>query len=126
MIRFKKDAEEKPKEVPELAGGRSKRSVVLQEQTRHKITSEDKRKERQQELAEELNQRARERLSIQPGASGARAAKKSNVSYKSREKFPDDDAEVKNLRIYVDKRQDSVIVPIFGVPVPFHISMIKV
>lgn len=27
--------------------------------------------------------------------------------------------------IYVDKRHDTVIVPIFGIPVPFHISMIK-
>lgn len=126
VIRFKKDAEEKPKEVEELTTGRSKRSVLMQEQTRHKITSEDKRKDRQKELADELNQRARDRLAFQPGSSGSRSVKKSNISYKSREKFPADENEVRKLMIYVDKRQDSIVVPIFGVPVPFHISMIKV
>lgn len=50
--------------------------------------------------------------------------KKSNISYKSDEKFPDE-PELSKLMIYVDKRHDTVIVPIFGIPVPFHISMIK-
>lgn len=50
---------------------RTKRSVILQEQTRHKQTNEDKRKERQKELAEKLNREAKERLSIQTGSENA-------------------------------------------------------
>merc|ERR1712079_357702 len=33
--------------------------------------------------------------------------------------------EVKDLKIYVDKKYETVIMPIFGVPVPFHIATIK-
>ncbi|KAI3413953.1 hypothetical protein GPALN_011424 [Globodera pallida] len=108
-----------------IRGGRNKRSVVLQEQTRHKQTNEEKRKERQRELAEQLNRDARERLSIKSGGVEAQKAKKSNVSYKSEDKFPNDEEEVEKMMIYVDKRHDTVIVPIFGIPTPFHISMIK-
>lgn len=42
--------------------GRGKRSVLLQEQTRNKQTNEDKRKEHQKKLAEDLNEKARRRL----------------------------------------------------------------
>lgn len=50
--------------------------------------------------------------------------KKSTVSYKSYDKFPVD-SDIDNLNVYVDRRHDTVIVSIFGIPVPFHISMIK-
>ena len=33
--------------------------------------------------------------------------------------------EVKQLKIYVDKKYETIILPIFGVPVPFHIATIK-
>ena len=33
--------------------------------------------------------------------------------------------EVKELKIYVDKKYETIILPIFGVPVPFHIATIK-
>lgn len=46
------------------------------------------------------------------------------MSYKTYEKFPVD-SEINKLNIFVDKRHDTIILPIFGVPVPFHISMIK-
>ncbi|KAH7727557.1 FACT complex subunit SPT16 [Aphelenchoides avenae] len=120
-IRFK-EAETAPRE--EVATGRSKRSVILQEQTRHKETNEEKRKERQRELADILNKEAQARLAALPGAANTQKVKKSNVSYKSEDKFPTED-EVSKLMIYVDKRHDTVILPIFGVAVPFHISMIK-
>ncbi|KAI1722500.1 FACT complex subunit (SPT16/CDC68) domain-containing protein [Ditylenchus destructor] len=125
-IRFRGPETSNANEAEEVANaqGRAMRSVVLQEQTRHKQTNEEKRKERQKELAEALNNEARQRLSAKPGTAEALKAKKSNISYKSEDKFPDE-PEVDKLMIYVDKRNDTVIVPIFGVPVPFHISMIK-
>ncbi|VDN50299.1 unnamed protein product [Dracunculus medinensis] len=109
--------------------GRGKRSVLLQEQTRNKTTNEDKRKEHQKDLERRLNENARERLAEQTDQKAIKKIKKSNVSYKSYEKFPKDN-EVDKLNIYVecvylDRRHDSVILPLFGVPTPFHISMIK-
>ena len=32
---------------------------------------------------------------------------------------------MKNLKLYVDKKYETIIMPIFGVPVPFHIATIK-
>ncbi|KAE9420524.1 hypothetical protein Angca_003055 [Angiostrongylus cantonensis] len=126
VIRFKEeeeDAKDSNKENTEVLG-RGKRSVVLSDQTRNKATNEDKRKEHQKMLAQQLNDAARQRLAQASGASEAKRVKKSNVSYKSYEKFPID-SEVNMLNIYVDKRHDTIILPIFGIPVPFHISMIK-
>ncbi|GMT28456.1 hypothetical protein PFISCL1PPCAC_19753 [Pristionchus fissidentatus] len=104
--------------------GRGKRSVVLTDQTRNKTTNEEKRKEHQRELAEALNDAAQKRLAENTGSAETKKSKKSNVSYKSLEKFPTD-SDIRNLSVYVDKKHDTVILPIFGVPVPFHISMIK-
>lgn len=126
VIRFKEEeAAGKDEDKENTADlGRGKRSVVLTDQTRNKTTNEDKRKERQKELAAELNKQAQLRISQQTGASDTKKVKRSNISYKSFEKFPRDE-DINNLLIYVDRRHDSVILPIFGVPCPFHISMIK-
>ncbi|VDM97408.1 unnamed protein product [Thelazia callipaeda] len=129
LIRFKDEAEtshgDDNKENSLGEGfGRGKRSVLLQEQTRNKTTNEDKRKEHQKELGKRLNEIARERLAGQIDQKDIKKIKKSNVSYKSYDKFPKE-AEIDKLQIYVDRRHDSVILPIFGIPVPFHISMIK-
>ncbi|MFH4974936.1 hypothetical protein AB6A40_001645 [Gnathostoma spinigerum] len=104
--------------------GRGKRSVLLQDQTRNKTTNEDKRREHQKDLGKKLNETARERLAERTGQKDTVSIKKSNVSYKSFEKVPKE-PEIDKLEIYVDRRHDTVILPIFGVPVPFHISMIK-
>ncbi|CAI5437616.1 unnamed protein product [Caenorhabditis angaria] len=128
LIRFKEDEEgggaEKENEGTSKSLGRGQRSVVLNDQTRNKTTNEEKRKERQKELGKLLNDAARARLAKQGGGSDEKKVKKSNTSYKSYEKFPQEN-EVNNLLIYVDRRHDSVIIPIFGIPVPIHISMIK-
>lgn len=125
LIRIKEDEGDSKKDVKEVLNeGRAKRSVILQEQTRHKQTNEERRKEHQKELAETLNEAARARLANHSDEKDAPKVKKSNISYKSREKFPNE-SEVNENLIYVDKRHDTVILPIFGMPVPFHISMIK-
>uniref|UniRef100_F1KW31 FACT complex subunit n=2 Tax=Ascaris suum TaxID=6253 RepID=F1KW31_ASCSU len=130
VIRFKEEPEtshgddNKLQENNAADVGRGKRSVLLQDQTRNKTTNEDKRKEHQKELAKRLNEAAKERLAEQTGQKDTKTIKKSNVSYKAYEKFPKE-PEVDKLNIYVDRRHDSIILPIFGVPVPFHISMIK-
>jgi nucleosome binding factor SPN SPT16 subunit len=48
---------------------------------------------------------------------------KDNIAYKTADRFPRDKA--KSLKILVDKRHEAVILPIFGIATPFHISVIK-
>merc|ERR1712029_86389 len=50
--------------------------------------------------------------------------RKAPVSYKTPGLLPKE-PEVKELKIYVDKKYETIIMPIFGVPVPFHIATIK-
>ncbi|CAD6184168.1 unnamed protein product [Caenorhabditis auriculariae] len=129
VVRFKEDAPGVEKGAEKENGnneflGRGQRSVVLTDQTRNKTTNEEKRKERQRELAEKVNEAAKARLAQKTGGSDDKKVKKSNISYKSYEKFPQDQ-ELEKLLIHVDRRHDTILLPIFGVPVPFHISMIK-
>ena len=51
--------------------------------------------------------------------------KKSIVSYKNQSQLPKE-KDIKEFRIFVDRRYESVILPIYGTPTPFHISTIKV
>lgn len=73
-IRFRvpEDEAETSGSKMEPSTGRGKRSVVLPEQTRHKQTNEEKRKERQRELLDQINKEARQRLSIKHGESDER------------------------------------------------------
>merc|ERR1712223_812179 len=55
---------------------------------------------------------------------GTTKQKKAPVSYRSPGQLPRE-SEVRSLKIYVDKKYETVILPIFGVPVPYHIATIK-
>ena len=63
---------------------------------------------------------------IKEGGSGKEVVtqKKAPVSYRSPGQLPRE-SEVRSLKIYVDKKYETVILPIFGVPVPFHIATLK-
>lgn len=104
--------------------GRGKRTAVLESKLRQDTSSEEKRKQHQKELAIRLNDQARQRLSEQSSGTQSEKVRKSNVSYKNHEQMPAE-IEVKQLKIFVDKKYETVILPIFGLPVPFHISTIK-
>jgi nucleosome binding factor SPN SPT16 subunit len=75
-------------------------------------------------LAENLNEAARARLASKAGSQKEEKSRKSNISYKSINQMPKE-PEIHDLKIYVDKRYETVVLPIFGIPVPFHISTIK-
>ncbi|XP_030921586.1 FACT complex subunit SPT16-like, partial [Geospiza fortis] len=51
-------------------------------------------------------------------------ARKSNVSYKSAALLPKE-PHVREMKIYIDKKYESVIMPVFGIATPFHIATIK-
>lgn len=115
---------EKVKKGPEILGRSGKRSTVLDSKLRNEANSEDKRKQHQKELAISLNEKAKERLAKQGGGKEAEKVRKSTVSYKSVNQMPRE-PEVKDLKLFVDRKYETVIMPIFGVCVPFHISTIK-
>ena len=50
--------------------------------------------------------------------------RKAPVSYKTPGLLPKE-GEVKELKIYVDKKYETIIMPVFGIPVPYHIATIK-
>ncbi|CAG5090888.1 Similar to dre4: FACT complex subunit spt16 (Drosophila melanogaster) [Cotesia congregata] len=113
--------ENEPK--PEILG-RGKRTAVIESKLRTEHSSEEKRKQHQKELAQQLNEIAKARLAQQSGGKEEEKIRKSTVSYKSLSQMPRE-PEVKELKLYVDKKYETVILPVFGIPVPFHISTIK-
>ncbi|XP_076357852.1 SPT16 homolog, facilitates chromatin remodeling subunit dre4 [Tachypleus tridentatus] len=128
---FLKDDEEEEEEEEETTIndndkilGRSRRNAVLDSKLRTEQSAEEKRKRHQKELADILNEKARARLAEQQGVHKEEKLKKSNVSYKSVGQIPKE-PEIKELKIFVDKKYETIILPIYGVPVPFHISTVK-
>ena len=104
--------------------GRGKRGAVLLDKLRQDTTAEEKRKAHQRELMDKMNAQALKRLKEGGEAKEEVKARKAPVSYKSPGQLPREN-EVKKLKIYVDKKYETIILPIFGVPVPFHIATIK-
>ncbi|RWS25593.1 FACT complex subunit spt16-like protein [Leptotrombidium deliense] len=104
--------EETKKEKPaENLLGRGRRGAILDSKLR-------------KELAESLNDVARARLAQKTGTQKEQKKIKSNVSYKNFSLMPKE-PEIKELKIFVDKKYETLVLPIFGIPVPFHISTIK-
>ncbi|XP_065074027.1 FACT complex subunit spt16 [Ochlerotatus camptorhynchus] len=118
------EEEEKTEKRPEMLGRSGKRSTVLESKLRNEQNSEEKRKLHQRELAIALNEKAKERLAKQGGGKETEKVRKSTISYKGVNQMPRE-PEVKELKLFVDRKYETVIMPIFGVPVPFHISTIK-
>lgn len=82
--------------------GRGKRSTVLETKLRSEQNAEEKRKQHQRELAQQLNEKARERLEKQNGVKEIEKVRKSTVSYKSANQMPRE-SEVKELKLFVGK-----------------------
>ena len=105
-----------------LRGGSRRR--VIEERLRQDQSNDERRRAHQRELLEQLNEAAQARLSKGSGERVETKVKKSIVAYKTLKDFPKEN-EISDLKIFVDKKNETVILPIFGVPVPFHISTIK-
>ncbi|KAI9304410.1 FACT complex subunit-domain-containing protein [Cunninghamella echinulata] len=87
-------------------------------------TKEQRRKEHQKQLFAQKHADGLARFSEdqQAGDDDRKPVFRKFESYRSEAKLP---REVKDLRIIVDKRNDTVILPIYGMAVPFHISTLK-
>jgi len=104
--------------------GSSRRGAVLDQKLRTDASSELKRKEHQKDLLAKMNEEALKRLKEGKKGDDEIKVRKAPVSYKTPGLLPKE-PEVKELKIYVDKKYETIIMPIFGVPVPFHIATIK-
>ncbi|KAJ5686215.1 hypothetical protein N7536_008834 [Penicillium majusculum] len=86
--------------------------------------AEARRREHQKELAAKKTKEGLDRFTGTTGDDNGVAQKKFKrfESYKRDNQLP---AKVKDLTVYVDLKTSTVIVPIMGRPVPFHINTIK-
>lgn len=118
------EEEEEEKEEEPILLGRGQRNAILDSRTRTDMTAEEKRQNHQKELSHKINEEARERLKGMKQSGEDKKIRKSNVSYRNVSHMPQE-SEVRELKIYVDKKYETIILPIFGIPSPFHISTIK-
>ncbi|KAI9699299.1 MAG: FACT complex subunit spt16 [Candelina mexicana] len=86
--------------------------------------AEARRREHQKELAQKKQQEGLERYSEATGNLNGAAQKKFKrfESYKRDNQFP---SRVRELEIVIDEKASTIILPIMGRPVPFHINTIK-
>uniref|UniRef100_A0A7N9CKK8 FACT complex subunit n=1 Tax=Macaca fascicularis TaxID=9541 RepID=A0A7N9CKK8_MACFA len=111
------EEEEEEKDEAEDLLGRGSRA--------NEMTAEEKRRAHQKELAAQLNEEAKRRLTEQKGEQQIQKARKSNVSYKNPSLMPKE-PHIREMKIYIDKKYETVIMPVFGIATPFHIATIKV
>eukprot|EP01135_Chromosphaera_perkinsii_P007045 Nk52_evm24s675 gene=Nk52_evmTU24s675 len=120
--------EEEPAPEPMTALRSKKGAAIIDSRLRGEDktekTQEELRREHQADLAKKINEQAKARLL--EGATGSTVAKKNVVrmAYRDSSELPKD-RTVQNLKIFVDRRHDSVVLPIYGYAVPFHISTVK-
>ena len=122
------EEDKKPAKKPEKRGEAKSTSVFTRDRTRGQgrdvdDTDEVRRREHQKELhlhkQEEGLARFKDGGGEANGSSGPQVKK--FESYKRPSQLP----KVDELRIVVDVRNQSIIVPIYGIPVPFHISTLR-
>lgn len=95
--------------------------------TAEALAEEERRRKHQIELEKRLLDRGRARLvgSTKGSANGSAASTGTDLSeveaYKSTDEFP----PTRSRQLCVDMEAEALLVPINGVPVPFHISVIK-
>lgn len=86
-------------------------------------TDQERRDRHQAELMRRKREEAMRRLEEQSNEKSEDKRKEKNImAYKGPEHYP---SELRERQVMVDMRAEAVILPINGVPVPFHISTIK-
>uniref|UniRef100_A0A8C7QL32 FACT complex subunit n=1 Tax=Oncorhynchus mykiss TaxID=8022 RepID=A0A8C7QL32_ONCMY len=91
----------------------------------NEMTAEEKRRAHQKELANQVNEEAKRRLTEQKGEQQVQKSRKSNVSYKNGSQMPRE-KDIRDMKIFIDKKYETVVMPVFGIATPFHIATIKV
>jgi len=89
------------------------------------MSNEQKRREHQKELADlkqadGLSRFSKDGVSGEPGSNKVQFKK--FASYKKETQIPN---ETREMRVLVDRRNQSIVLPIYGLAVPFHITTLK-
>lgn len=118
--KFKKD----PKVGAVAAGNVTKTKLRAERTTQINDGAEARRKEHQKELAHQKQEAGLKQYSEATGNQNGVAQKKFKTfsSYKRDDQFP---SRVKDLIVVVDVKASTIVLPIMGRPVPFHINTIK-
>ncbi|KAB8356399.1 hypothetical protein FH972_023982 [Carpinus fangiana] len=130
VFTFKDEEEEKPeKKQKPRAAAVSSQNVTKSRTRGERVTNQDAekeaaRREHQKELHGKKQAQGLERYGKGTGSLNGTDEKKFKTfdSYKRDNQFP---SRVKDMIICVDARASSIVVPVFGRPVPFHINTIK-
>eukprot|EP01114_Cavostelium_apophysatum_P012426 TRINITY_DN2775_c0_g3_i1.p1 TRINITY_DN2775_c0_g3~~TRINITY_DN2775_c0_g3_i1.p1 ORF type:complete len:1099 (-),score=397.86 TRINITY_DN2775_c0_g3_i1:68-3364(-) len=103
-----------------LRGGAQEK---LEEKNKVKET-EEKRKAHQHMLEEKQREEVEKRFAAHSSSnkSDSKESGPSAISFKSLNEYPKD---LQKNRMYVDAQSESILVPIYGLMVPFHVSMVK-
>ena len=129
-IKDDESEEEKPQpKRTEKRGEAKSTNVFTRDRTRGQgkdvdDTDEVRRREHQKELHAQKQEEGLARFKDGAGdANGANGPQiKKFESYKRPNQLP---SKIDELRVVVDARNQSIIVPIYGIPVPFHISTLR-
>ncbi|CAL3967763.1 hypothetical protein PZA11_003980 [Diplocarpon coronariae] len=102
----------------------TKTKLRAERNTQQDEGAEARRREHQKELSRKKQEEGLERFAEATGDSNATSVKKFKrfESYKRDNQFP---PRVRDLAILVDQKNATVVLPIMGRPVPFHIQTIK-
>eukprot|EP00123_Amoebidium_parasiticum_P018054 comp24084_c0_seq1/m.43387 comp24084_c0_seq1/g.43387 ORF comp24084_c0_seq1/g.43387 comp24084_c0_seq1/m.43387 type:complete len:1079 (-) comp24084_c0_seq1:25-3261(-) len=108
---------------------RKTRSAVLQTRTRAEEKTEsseaERRSQHQKQLLEKINRDARKRILEGAGQEAEKQADiNSYTAYKNPNMLPTD-PKIRQAKIYVDRKNLALVLPVFGQAVPFHVSTIK-
>lgn len=118
------DEEELPKvkTEPRVTGNLYSKATLRSE---NHETKEEIRRQHQAELARQKNEETARRLAGGGAGSGdGRSAAKTSsdlIAYKSVNDLP----PPRDLMIHVDQKNESILIPIYGSMVPFHVSTVK-
>lgn len=118
------ESEEEDDVDPEDILSKGVRPALTADRTRNELTAEEKRRAHQKELADQLNEEAKRRLTEKQGEQQTQKARKSNVSYKNVSQMPRE-KDIREMKIFIDKKYETVVMPVFGIATPFHIATIK-
>ncbi|CAI9101356.1 OLC1v1038659C1 [Oldenlandia corymbosa var. corymbosa] len=119
------EEEELPRAQVELEAKEPQYSKATLRSDNQEMSKEELRRQHQAELARQKNEETARRLAGVDSVSGTNrnSLKTSSelIAYKSVNDLP----PPREMMIQVDQKNEAVLVPIYGVMVPFHVSMVK-
>ncbi|KAK0591754.1 hypothetical protein LWI29_007409 [Acer saccharum] len=119
------EEEEQPKAKAEANGTEAFPSKTTLRSDNHEISKEELRRQHQAELARQKNEETARRLAGGGnGAGDTRSSAKTTtdlIAYKNVNDLP----PPKAMMIQIDQKNEAVLLPVYGIMVPFHVATIR-